>query len=182
MTQKKQNILTTALRLFVDRGYDATSTRQIANEAGVSEALIFRHYKNKEGLLLAIFEKGGEMISERTESVVEESDPRLFIFKLIELPLQLISEEDIDDFWPLLMDMKHKHAHAKAMMHENETLKILKERAVWALGELGYEQPEQEVALLMFYIDGVSRLLKTGETAAAQSLITYLQSANHYGK
>lgn len=42
-----------ALELFVERGYDATGTAQIAARAGVSEMTLFRHFPAKEALLLA---------------------------------------------------------------------------------------------------------------------------------
>jgi AcrR family transcriptional regulator len=55
MTEKKELILQTALRLFSEQGYEATPTNRIAKEAGVSEGLIFRHFENKEGLLYPMF-------------------------------------------------------------------------------------------------------------------------------
>ena len=62
MTSKKENILNAALELFALEGYYATSTSAIAKKAGVSEGLIFRHFKNKEGLLEAIFQMGEEQV------------------------------------------------------------------------------------------------------------------------
>lgn len=41
-----------ALELFTERGYDATSTAQIAQRVGVSEVTLFRHFATKEALLL----------------------------------------------------------------------------------------------------------------------------------
>jgi AcrR family transcriptional regulator len=39
-----------ALRLFAERGYQATTVRAIAGDAGVSPGLILHHYRSKEGL------------------------------------------------------------------------------------------------------------------------------------
>ena len=39
-----------ALELFAEKGFDGTSTRSIADRAGVSEALIYRHFGSKTGL------------------------------------------------------------------------------------------------------------------------------------
>lgn len=39
--------------LFAERGYDATSTAEIAERAGVSEMTLFRHFPTKERVLLA---------------------------------------------------------------------------------------------------------------------------------
>jgi AcrR family transcriptional regulator len=61
---KKNIIVETAARLFSQEGYSATPTHRIAKEAGVSEALIFRHFGTKEGLLKAIIAQGVAQIGE----------------------------------------------------------------------------------------------------------------------
>ena len=43
-----------AMRIFAARGYDAATTREVAQSAGVSEQLIQRYFGGKAGLLLAI--------------------------------------------------------------------------------------------------------------------------------
>jgi AcrR family transcriptional regulator len=45
-----------ALKLFAEHGFEATSTRAIATEAGVSHALLRHHYGSKEGLREAVDE------------------------------------------------------------------------------------------------------------------------------
>ena len=52
----KAHITETALNLFSQQGFAATSTKQIAQEAGVSEGLIFRYFSTKMELLLSIAE------------------------------------------------------------------------------------------------------------------------------
>ena len=44
-----------ALQLFVNEGIDAATTREIAEQAGVSEGALYRHYKGKDELALALF-------------------------------------------------------------------------------------------------------------------------------
>src|SRR3954471_7778638 len=46
-----QEILQTALRLFTQQGYDATTIAQIAREAGVSQRTLFRYFGTKEDLI-----------------------------------------------------------------------------------------------------------------------------------
>jgi TetR/AcrR family transcriptional regulator, regulator of cefoperazone and chloramphenicol sensitivity len=45
-----------AMRVFAARGYDAATTREVAETAGVSEQLIQRYFGGKAGLLLAIMQ------------------------------------------------------------------------------------------------------------------------------
>jgi AcrR family transcriptional regulator len=44
-----------ALKLFIHAGIDAATTRDIADKAGVSEGALYRHYKGKDDLALALF-------------------------------------------------------------------------------------------------------------------------------
>jgi AcrR family transcriptional regulator len=53
---RREQILETALGLFAERGFDGTSTRQIAKEAGIAEGLIFHYFPTKGSLLTAILE------------------------------------------------------------------------------------------------------------------------------
>ncbi len=51
---KKEIILETAARLFAKNGYARTSTLVLAQEAKVAEGTIFRHFKSKEELFIAL--------------------------------------------------------------------------------------------------------------------------------
>ncbi|MEP1142254.1 MAG: TetR/AcrR family transcriptional regulator [Henriciella sp.] len=44
-----------ALELFIREGVDAATTREIADVAGVSEGALYRHYKGKDELAVALF-------------------------------------------------------------------------------------------------------------------------------
>lgn len=54
MTAKQIRIMSTAIEIFAQKGYSATTTSEIAKKAGVGEGTIFHHYKTKKDLLLAI--------------------------------------------------------------------------------------------------------------------------------
>ncbi|WP_147535062.1 TetR/AcrR family transcriptional regulator [Bacillus marasmi] len=54
LTDKQKQILLAAIDSFSEKGYAATSTSEIAKKAGVAEGTIFRHYKTKKDLLMAI--------------------------------------------------------------------------------------------------------------------------------
>jgi AcrR family transcriptional regulator len=49
----QQHLLDSAQRLFADRGYRGTTTKDIAQAAGVSEVLIFRYFGSKSELMVA---------------------------------------------------------------------------------------------------------------------------------
>jgi len=53
---KQQALIQAALRLFASKGYEVTTTREIAAAAGCAEGLIHRYFNGKEGLLRALVE------------------------------------------------------------------------------------------------------------------------------
>ncbi|HEX8353741.1 MAG TPA: helix-turn-helix domain-containing protein [Pyrinomonadaceae bacterium] len=57
--ERRLQIVRVAMRLFSERGFRGTTTREIALAAGVSEAIIFRHFATKEDLYTAIIDYKG---------------------------------------------------------------------------------------------------------------------------
>ncbi|MFF2554747.1 TetR/AcrR family transcriptional regulator [Nocardia sp. NPDC058058] len=49
----RQNIADTALRLFLERGYDAVGIRDVATEADIAVTTLFAHFPSKEALVFA---------------------------------------------------------------------------------------------------------------------------------
>lgn len=54
--ERRMQILKLAVNLFSQRGFSGTTTREIAHAAGVSEAMVFRHFATKEELYSAILD------------------------------------------------------------------------------------------------------------------------------
>jgi TetR/AcrR family transcriptional regulator len=54
--ERRSSIIEAALGLFAEKGFSGTRTREIAERAGISETLIFQHFKTKEALYGASFE------------------------------------------------------------------------------------------------------------------------------
>ncbi len=106
--ERKAQIVKVATDLFAKKGFKGTTTREIARKAGISEAVIFRHFSKKEDLYDAIIDfhcsdeqgepmliailkekKGREIFSTLASILIEEhqKDPsflRLFTYSAIE--------------------------------------------------------------------------------------------------
>ncbi len=54
--KRRQQIVDAAVELFSRKGFRGTRTREIAEAAGISEAMIYRHFATKRGLYSAIIE------------------------------------------------------------------------------------------------------------------------------
>ncbi|HXG30904.1 MAG TPA: TetR/AcrR family transcriptional regulator [Thermodesulfobacteriota bacterium] len=92
----RDRILETAIRLFSERGFNGTTTKEIAEEAGVNEALIFRYFSTKRELYGAIIERKIEEepgIEVPIETYKETKDDWL-IFKSIALRMFDCVEKD----------------------------------------------------------------------------------------
>jgi TetR/AcrR family transcriptional regulator len=72
MTERRQQLIDAALRVFAERGFRGATTREIAAAAGVTEAVIFQHFPDKDSLYAAILEqKAGEPQAEQWLSELE---------------------------------------------------------------------------------------------------------------
>ena len=67
----RQRLIKAALELFASQGVTATTTRQIAELAGVNEVTLFRQFGNKHGLLLAVIEDAA-MSDQLSQSMGQE--------------------------------------------------------------------------------------------------------------
>jgi AcrR family transcriptional regulator len=52
--ERRAAIIKAVRRVFAEKGFDGTTTRELAEAAGVSEALLFKHFPNKEALYSAM--------------------------------------------------------------------------------------------------------------------------------
>ncbi|MGZ3120508.1 TetR/AcrR family transcriptional regulator, partial [Bacillus subtilis] len=69
-----KRILDAAMQLLVKKGYRATTTKEIAEKANVSEATIFRNFKNKQGLVEALLSQH----SSNRGSILEQTEGDLY--------------------------------------------------------------------------------------------------------
>lgn len=73
---KRTEIFDSAVALFHQRGYDATSMRDIASAVGVMPASIYYHYDSKEALLVAAVTEGARLLEEAVVAAIrDESEP-----------------------------------------------------------------------------------------------------------
>ncbi len=90
---RRAAIIRAARKVFVEKGFYRTTTRELAAAAGVSEALLFKHFPNKEALYAAIqmscFNEQGSEIAQRLQSL-EPSTPSL-VFLVRDLVSHLLA-------------------------------------------------------------------------------------------
>ena len=71
--ERKKDILDAALHCFLNFGYSKTSMDDVAKKAGISRPLIYLKFKNKEDLLLGLFDYVMEGRLEEAEKLVDQN-------------------------------------------------------------------------------------------------------------
>lgn len=88
--ERRSQILQVAIKLFSQNGFRGTTTKEIARAAGVSEAMVFRHYATKDELYHAILDWKAcessvtvnpfEVVS---EAMAEKNDEKVFYLMML---------------------------------------------------------------------------------------------------
>ncbi|HTR96609.1 MAG TPA: helix-turn-helix domain-containing protein [Candidatus Acidoferrales bacterium] len=89
---RRAQILSAALDVFSEHGFHGTRTRELAARAGVSEALIFRHFPTKQALVREIL-RDAEARARMLERRFAEMPPREALQTLAEYVLTRLRED-----------------------------------------------------------------------------------------
>ncbi len=129
---KKDVILETAARLFAKNGYARTSTVVLAQEAGVAEGTIFRHFKSKEDLFIALILRLRKKLLEDVYSYLDkhEQENGLEHVQSIIKGVYFFVRKNSSDFALLLRDAPgcYGEPDSKAFEHVQSLFVLLQER------------------------------------------------------
>jgi len=67
-------ILSVSGKLFLEKGYEKTTTQEIVNETGLSKGTIFHHFKSKEDILAAVLDKHNDWIAQDMRNWLSEME------------------------------------------------------------------------------------------------------------
>ncbi len=172
MTEKQRLILDAALKLFARDGYNSTSTNKIAKEAGVSEGLIFRHFRNKEGLLDFIVQQGLEIMKGELDKTGLLKDPRAKLKASLLLPANIVEAKP--DYWKVQVSLKYMNHEIAEKYHESEFMENALALLLDAFTELGYKNPALESQLMMMIISSLFLSLVHGDIDNHDELMEFL--------
>ena len=153
MITRRQHIADVALQLFGEKGFDTTSTQQIARTAGVSEALIFKHFGSKDQLLDFVIKSGYQRIIEHNRGGLTEQDALVFIHNIIDLPYKMVVEEPA--FWKLQYRLAD---HATARQQHERFMRPVPGLLHQAFERLSYAEPQQETELLLVLVEALWKI------------------------
>jgi AcrR family transcriptional regulator len=101
--QIRADIRRAAFRLFIERGYDAVTTEEIAAAAGVSPRTFFRHVPTKEELLLAPVRYGGAAIVSLLEERPAGESPDVALINAIVTRTSSFDQADCEEWRAALL-------------------------------------------------------------------------------
>ena len=82
--QKREEIISTAERLFFSKGYDDVSMNDIAKDVGMSKATLYLYFDNKDSLFFAVVLRGAEIMKsliEKEIGTVEKGIDKIFAYR-----------------------------------------------------------------------------------------------------
>ena len=144
---RKQEILDGAIRIFARKGYDKTTTTDIANELNISQGLCYRYFPTKEAIYDAALEKYADMIAEENAHNIKRDVPiRTLIDGLTERMDQwTLAEKKDQSLYALFHEKSNRRMHdelfirvaKKVIPHVQESLRNAKEK-----GEISIEDTD----------------------------------------
>lgn len=100
-SDKRKRILEGALRAFAEKGFYNTKVSEIADEAEVADGTIYLYFKNKDDLLISLFEDRMEWIIDRIQRELEHVEGGIVekVRRFVALHFQLaIENPDLAEF------------------------------------------------------------------------------------
>jgi AcrR family transcriptional regulator len=98
----KTRILDAAEKLFGEKGFDATSLRDITTEADVNLAAVNYHFQAKESLIEAVILRAAGPVNGRRLTMLDAAGPRPTIEQIIEAFVGPVLENDYEKIAPLM--------------------------------------------------------------------------------
>jgi len=91
---KKELIIDAAIQVFAEKGFYLAKVADVARKAGVADGTIYLYFKNKDDILISLFETKMEEILNRFRSIVESGESAVIkIRQFIHLHFRLIEED-----------------------------------------------------------------------------------------
>ena len=130
--EKQLQLIETAERLFSKKGFDGTSVRDIAEEAGINVAMISYYFGSKEKLMEAIFEVKIGRVQMRVEELLKDStmSPIQKVYTLIEEHIERVLSSQ--QFYRIMICEQVSNSNPSI----TEKVKKLKLRNIELIGEL----------------------------------------------
>jgi AcrR family transcriptional regulator len=162
-SRRRQQLIAVAAEFFLHHSYDAVTVEMISARAGISGPGLYRHFQNKQALLIAVLEEPTQAVHEAARRIgATTTEPKAAIAEMVETHIRLILLGPPST----LIFTKNEHA-----LPEHDRRRIRREMALYAEEWVSVVIPlrpdlsEPEVRLLtqgVFSMLNTARMLKKG--------------------
>ncbi len=101
--ERREQLLDVGRSVFAEKGFEATSTEEIASRAGVSKPIVYEHFGGKEGLYAVVVDREMRSLLERVTGALTAGHPRELLEQAA-LALLTYIEDETDGFRILVRD------------------------------------------------------------------------------
>ncbi|RFA34964.1 TetR family transcriptional regulator [Virgibacillus dokdonensis] len=118
---KYNQIIEAAVKVIAKNGYHASQVSKIAKQAGVADGTIYLYFKNKEDILISVFEeKMGQFITHITDAIQKKENANEKLYELIKLHFRQLSE---DHHLAIVTQLELRQSNPSLRLQINNVLK-----------------------------------------------------------
>jgi AcrR family transcriptional regulator len=123
-SRRREQLIAVAAEFFLHHSYDAVTVEMISARAGISGPGLYRHFQNKQALLIAVLEEPTQIVHEAARRIGETTtEPEVAIVGMVESHIRLILQGPPST----LIFTKNEHA-----LPEHDRRRIRREMALYA--------------------------------------------------
>jgi len=161
MSERKLQILQTAIKIIADSGYGSLTMRALARESGIKLGALQYHFRTREVMLRALvtyiaaeYKKNSQLLNLDIDSLAIDE---LFTFLMID-PVEGLFQED--RLWPQLWGMMLVEPVVADLVHEiyREYIQIFEK----SLERSGSNAPRAEALMIMSMVEGSTLFIGKG--------------------
>lgn len=132
MNRTKRKIFETAMKLFSEKGYEATSIEEITATMGVAKGTLYYHFKSKEEIFNVLVEDGMKLLENSIEiktSKCDNTKDKLKAIILIQIKAIIKYESVLSIIFSQIYgtENKNKHCQDKVEQYINVVKKVIDE-------------------------------------------------------
>jgi len=118
---KYHQIIEAAVKVIAENGFHGSQVSKIAREAGVADGTIYLYFKNKEDILVSVFEeKMGEFVNKIADAIKEKDNASDKLLKLIEMHFRQLSA---DYYLAIVTQLELRQSNISLRLQINHVLK-----------------------------------------------------------
>lgn len=166
---RRESLIDTAARIVVERGVEDVSMESVAEQAGVSRALVYKHFANRGEMLTAVYRREAVLLHEEMAAEVRSADSLHGMFSALIRASFRVSAERGALFAALRSaGAWNRDLRAEQRARDRQTIKVFAAQASREYS-IPLPQAQRATAMLLGAIDSIMmqwRVRRTAENAA----------------